>query len=879
MTTTAPARSDSPTNLRHEEAAWRSSVCQVPSAHVAVDVTGAIDRHEAAFSVRCLTGLDIRQRAEGLWVDFVGQTVDSLSIDGQPAPVTWDGARIELPVLDPGEHTVEITARGLYSNSGQGLHRFHDPVDGATYLYTHFEPSDARRAWPVMEQPDIKTRFSLEVTHPRGWTVMSNTRPQAGGSSPQAPTGTDRGCETTSFAASRPLPSYLTALAAGPWHRVTGQWTSPSRPGLTVPLSWSCRASLAEHLDAAELLDLTRAGLDLYDRAYAYGFPWDSYDSVLVPEYNLGAMENPGCVTFNEELYLFRGPVTRSQRAGRANTILHEMCHMWFGDLVTPTWWEDTWLKESFADHQGTWAEAEAAGYTEAWVSFASTRKAWAYLEDSRPATTHPIVAQVDDVEAARQAFDGITYAKGAAVLKQLVAWVGEDAFYEGARRYFDKHRFGATSLGDLLEALEEASHQELGSWKSAWLDTPGPSMLSASWETDPVGAITNFTLHQGGEACGGVLRPHRVTVSTWRAADGTLERTHVFDVRIDAENAPIDPEGVLAIPGGAAFVDLVVINDDDLTYAISRLDERSTDVALAYVGTINAPITRAVIWASLWNAVRDGLLDPRRFIAAVLGAVPTETEPAIRDRLLLFVAEALSSFLPGSVRAESHDQVLATTIRLARESVASDADAWRAYTRAFIAEFAARGGDEYEAMVRGFAAVDNPDIAWRARRALAARGLVDEQTILAWRDADGSGEAARMAVEAIASLPEETTRSRAWASVMSDTLSNDYLSATLAGLQASSWEGASGVAEAVARMREYWERHTIGMALRYVSGVLDLSVDVTREGSVEASVALLRSWLDAHEDAPAQLRRIVVEHLDDFERRERVQHRWEHDQ
>lgn len=305
MTTTAPARSDSPTNLRHEEAAWRSSVCQVPSAHVAVDVTGAIDRHEAAFSVRCLMGLDIRQRAEGLWVDFVGQTVDSLSIDGQPAPVTWDGARIELPVLDPGEHTVEITARGLYSNSGQGLHRFHDPVDGATYLYTHFEPSDARRAWPVMEQPDIKTRFSLEVKHPRGWTVMSNARLTAGSSSVSV--GTDSGYETTSFAVSRPLPSYLTALAAGPWHRVAGQWTSPSRPGLTIPLSWSCRASLAEHLDAAELLDLTRAGLDLYDRAYAYGFPWDSYDSVLVPEYNLGAMENPGCVTFNEELYLVQG--------------------------------------------------------------------------------------------------------------------------------------------------------------------------------------------------------------------------------------------------------------------------------------------------------------------------------------------------------------------------------------------------------------------------------------------------------------------------------------------------------------------------------------------------------------------------------------------
>jgi len=424
-----------------------------------------------------------------------GRAVDSLSIDGQPVPVSWDGARIELPVLDPGEHTVEIAARGLYSNSGQGLHRFHDPVDGATYLYTHFEPSDARRAWPVMEQPDLKTRFSLEVTHPRGWTVMSNTRPVAGGSGAHVPADsadTDSGevgsdVEVTSFASSKPLPSYLTALAAGPWHRVTGQWSSPSRQGLTIPLSWSCRASLADHLDASELLDLTRAGLDLYDQFYSYGFPWDSYDSVLVPEYNLGAMENPGCVTFNEDLYLFRGPVTRAQRSGRANTILHEMCHMWFGDLVTPAWWEDTWLKESFADHQGTWAASEAAGFTEAWVSFASTRKAWAYLEDSRPATTHPIVAQVDDVEAARQAFDGITYAKGAAVLKQLVAHVGQDTFLKAAGLLFERRAYGNASLDDFLRVLSQVSGRDMHDWARAWLHTAGPSVI-----TDELAAVAD---------------------------------------------------------------------------------------------------------------------------------------------------------------------------------------------------------------------------------------------------------------------------------------------------------------------------------------------------------------------------------------------------
>jgi hypothetical protein len=549
---------------------------------------------------------------------------------------------------------------------------------------------------------------------------------------------------------------------------------------------------------------------------------------------------------------------------------------MWFGDLATPSWWDDLWLKESFAENQGASAIATATRYVGEWANFAMNRKIWAYTQDQMP-TTHPIAADIADVAAAKTNFDGITYAKGASVLKQLVAWVGEDAFYEGARRYFAEHKFGATNLQDLLVALEGASRQELSSWKNAWLETSGPSTLSASWVTDAVGAITDFTLHQSGEACGGVLRPHRVTVSTWRVAAGALERTHSFDVRIEGEQAPIDPDGLLAVPGGAASADLVVVNDDDLTYAISRLDERSTDVALTYVGSIDVALTRAVIWASLWNAVRDGLLDPRRFIVAVLTAVPSETEPAIRDRLLLFVAEAISSFLPGDLRADVHDQVLATTIRLSRET--QDADAWRSYTRAFIAEFAARGGDEYEATVRSFAASDNPDIAWRARRALAARGLVDAGAIEAWRSADGSGEAARMSVEALASLPIEEARRHAWESVYSETLSNDFLTATLAGLQASSWEGEPGIEAAVDRLRSYWESHTIGMALRYANGVLAYGLDIDRDGSVSRSVGLLRSWLDTNSDAPAQLRRIVIEHLDAFERDERVQRRWKQDQ
>ena len=855
--------------LTRNEATHRAATLEVSSIDVTVDVSGAADPSQETFPVTSVLSLTARE--ERTFIDIAGQ-VCAVLLNGAEHPFEDEEDRVWVSGLPVGESlTLEVRALARYSRSGEGLHRYTDPEDGEVYLYTQFEPNDAHRAWPCIDQPDVKPEWTFHVIAPPSWVVFSN-----GVEVGATPAGND--AVRHDFTATPPLSSYITAVVAGPWAVIDGgTWSGGASDGghVELPLRLACRRTLARYLDADDVVEVTRAGLDFFHERYGVTFPWGSYDQIYVPEYNLGAMENPGCITFNES-YISRSTPTFTERQRRANTTLHEMCHMWFGDLATPAWWDDLWLKESFAENQGASAIATSTQYTGEWANFAMNRKIWAYTQDQMP-TTHPIAADIPDVAAAKTNFDGITYAKGAAVLKQLVAWVGEDAFYEGARRYFDKHRFAATSLADLLEALEAASHQELGSWKSAWLETSGPSTLSASWRTDSVGAIFDFTLHQGAEACGGVLRPHRVTVSTWRAASGALERTHVFDVRIDGESAPIDPDGVLALPGGAAFVDLVVINDDDLTYAISRLDERSTDVALAYVGTIGAPITRAVVWASLWNAVRDGLLDPRRFVVAVLNAVPAETEPAIRDRLLLFVSEALSSFLPGAARAEAHDQVLATTIRLAKD--ADDADAWRAYTRAFIAEFAARGGDEYAAAVRAFAASDNPDIAWRARRALAARGLVDEETILAWRDADGSGEAARMSVEALASIPDAAARARAWESVWSDALSNDYLSATLAGLQSSTWEGERGIGEAVARMRGYWESHTIGMSLRYVSGVLDLGVDIDREGSVEASVSLLRSWLGSNEDAPAQLRRIVVEHLDDFERRERVQRRWQGDQ
>ena len=895
MTTTAPARSDSLTNLRHEEASWRASVCQVASNHVAIDVTTAIDPSEVVFTVHCRMHLHIRRQAEGLWVDFVGQSVDSLSVDGQPAAVAWDGARLALPILGPGEHVLEVEARGLYSNSGQGLHRFHDPVDGATYLYTHFEPSDARRAWPVMEQPDLKTRFSLEVTHPRGWTVMSNMCPVTGGSSAHAPADsadTDSGevggdVEVTSFAVSKPLPSYLTALAAGPWHRVTGRWSSPGREGLTVPLSWSCRASLADHLDAADLLDVTRAGLDFYDRVYSYGFPWDSYDSVLVPEYNLGAMENPGCVTFNEDLFLFRGPVTRFQRAGRANTILHEMCHMWFGDLVTPTWWEDTWLKESFADHQGTWAAGEAAGFTEAWVSFASTRKAWAYLEDSRPATTHPIVAQVDDVEAARQAFDGITYAKGAAVLKQLVAYVGQDAFLEASGRLFERSAYGNATLDDFLQVLSQVSGRDMLDWARAWLHTAGPSVLTNELVVHE-GRIASLTLRQEGtDPTTGepVLRPHTLIVGLYSLdEDGALVRTHRLPVTLKTEQLEI-PEAV-----GLPAPDVVLVNDEDLTYAVVRPDDGSLSRLAASLGSVRAPMARALAWSMLHNLLRDAIIGSPLFVETVLAHADDDTEPGTLATLLNQALRAACRYtgprtrriLLGGLLAEDPTGLLEDLEpasvrggwgRLRAAAPGSDSQLVRARAWLEAAGQAWWLGREPRAQVTGRIRLllggglpglePDADLRWRALTALARLDAVGADEIDAQRKADPTASGITHHLRASSSMPRKELKAEVFDRLLSDTtLSNDSIDALITGFAVDAHRDltAAFTARYLQELRAIWSDRGQEIATRLVTGLFPVCGD-------EADAQAVEDWLDTHTGAPPALRRLILKSLDDLRR------------
>ena len=938
-------------SLTRTDAAARSALVDLESVDVRLDLSAAGDTGSPTFPVTSVLTLTV-SGAE-TFLDVIGR-VEELLVDGVPRRVEHDGARLwlrDLPVGRPVE--LEVRARCEYSRTGEGLHRYVDPEDSRTYLYTQFEPADARRAWPCFDQPDLKARWTFHVTAPEGWVVASNGEELTGSRSPlptsgagttrtadaaklhpvdaalthpavpaqspsstpdpavpaqspsstpdragagpgeghpatDSPSGGGPAVCTHHFAPTPPLSSYITAVVAGEWAVVDGgTWrggaTGPGSDGRTVevPLRLMCRRALAPHMDSEDVLAVTRAGLDFYHHRYGTTYPWGTYDQVFVPEYNLGAMENPGCVTFNEH-YLSRDVPTFAQRQGRANTILHEMCHMWFGDLVTPAWWGDLWLKESFADHQGTLAAATATPYTGEWAAFAVGRKAWAYEQDQYP-TTHPIAADVPDLDAARNNFDGITYAKGAAVLKQLVAWVGEEAFFAGARSYFRDHAFSSATLADLLAALEGSSGLDLSAWDRSWLHTTGPSVLEARLRAGEGGAVESLDLVQT-PAVGAqdVLRPHSLVVSTWALRDGTLERTHRFPVRTEARSTPVDTEGVLARAGALDDLDLVVVNDEDLTYAVARLDERSTATALASIGTCPDPLTRAVVWASLWNGVRDGLVRPADLVRSVLAQATSETADAVAERLLAMAGAALDTYTRGSRRGGLRAASAAT----AREQIGSTllpADRARAWAR-FLVLTATGAPDPAPADVEVLERIARaalpgvevgPELAWSARTALASVGRADRDRLDSWLQGAATGEARTWHARSVAALPDAASRAAAWERVLSGALSNEALSATLWGLTHSSWEGTELDGAFFEEVLGFWTTHSIGMGIRFVRGAFPGHADIDVPERSTRLWERAESWLQENASAPGALRRLMLEHLDDLGRALRVQEAW----
>lgn len=817
-------------NLTREETAARSAAITLHRIRVELDLTGAPERARTGF--RTVTTLEFDAAGSQTWLDFIGESVDRVVVNGEPREVAWDGARITLDRLEPS-NIVVVDAVGAYSRSGEGLHRFHDPADDLTYLYTQYEPADARRVMACFEQPDMKASYTFVVDAPTGWEVLSN----------QAPERVDAGLgvQRVEFAPTLPISSYITAIAAGPYARVSGEWV---RGDQRIELGVLARRSLSEHVEADEVLEVTRQGLDFFTDAFAFPYPWGKYDQIFVPEYNLGAMENPGLVTFTEA-YISRGAATDAQRAARANTILHEMAHMWFGDLVTMRWWDDLWLKESFADYMGAHASAASTRFADAWVTFALRRKAWAYQQDQLP-TTHPIVADIPDLEAAKLNFDGITYAKGASVLKQLVAFVGEDAFFEGARRYFAAHAYGNTTLADLLAQLSAVSGRDMAEWSAAWLETTGMSTLSLEqgddgWmlvQTDP--------------------RPHRVRIGIYGRDGERLVRRDQVAVDIVDERTPV------LLPDA----DLVLVNDDDLTYAKTRLDPRSLETVEESLSTLDAPLARALVWSSLWDATRDGDLDARRYLAVVRRHAPNETNSGLLTGVLANAAFAVRHYVTDAHRADEQRAWLAATL-VALWEAAPGSDAQLSWARAFAA--AASFDDHHAAQVRELldghtpeGLVIDPDLRWQLLTALVTVGAASADEVATQLERDDTGTGRTAARRALASRPSAEIRAAAWQTAWEDlSLSNDHLDAEIAGFRAGGRrdliEGFDG--DYFARLVGAWRTRSIEIARRLVIGFFP---STSTTDAVDA-------WLVANGDAPSSLRRLVVEQRDHLAREIRV--------
>ncbi|KJL46564.1 Aminopeptidase N [Microbacterium hydrocarbonoxydans] len=814
-------------NLTREETAARSAAVTVRSIRVELDLTGAPERARSGFPTT--TTLEFESTVSETWLDFIGESVESVAINGEEVPVVYDGARIALSGLGRS-NVVVVTGIGAYSRSGEGMHRFHDPADDETYLYTQYEPADSRRVMACFEQPDMKASYTFTVDAPAGWQVLSN----------QSAVKVDEGVgvQRVEFAPTLPISSYITAVAAGPYSRIQGIW---ERDDQRIELGVFARRSLAQHLEAEEILEITRQGLEFFTDAFAYPYPWGKYDQIFVPEYNLGAMENPGLVTFTES-YLSRGAATDAQRAARANTILHEMAHMWFGDLVTMKWWDDLWLKESFADYMGAHASAAATRFRDAWVKFAASRKAWAYKQDQLP-TTHPIVADITDLEAAKLNFDGITYAKGAAVLKQLVAFVGDDAFFEGARRYFAANAFGNTTLDDFLVQLSEVSGRDMSGWSQAWLQTSGMSTLRLEdrrvlVQSDP--------------------RPHRLRIGLYDWSDGRLLRQSQVALDITGERTEVE------LPEAA----LVLLNDDDLTYAKVRLDAGSLETVAASLSSIDDALARALVWSSLWNSTRDGELDAVRFLEIVQAHAPAESNIGLLVDVLGNAAFALRHFIVSDAQGAAQRAWLDTAWNaLQAASAGSDAQLSWARAVATASAFDDARHDEIRAMLDGEApdglTVD-PDLRWQLLTALVTTGHASMEDISAeaLRDDTGSGRTA--ARRAAASRPLAAVRAEAWDSAWNDiALSNDHLDASIAGFRAGGRrdliEGFDE--EYFERIAEAWRTRSIELAQRLVVGLFPAA----------ESLEPVDAWLETHADAPAALRRIVIEQRDQLARDLRV--------
>lgn len=836
-------------NLTRAEARERADLIAVDSYDVSLDLTTGEKVFGSTTTVKFTAA-----PGSSTFIDAVTQTVHSVTLNGReldPAEVS-DGVRIQLP--DLAEHNeLTVVADAPYMNTGEGLHRFVDPVDGEVYLYTQFEVPDSRRMFAVFEQPDLKAAFRFSVTAPSHWDIVSNSpTPPPVETSPAADGGARSVWE---FSPTPRLSSYVTALIAGPYQSVRSDVASSD--GRVVPLGVFARKSLMQYLDADNIFELTRQGFEFFEAQFGCPYPFEKYDQLFVPEFNAGAMENAGAVTILEG-YVFRGKVPEAQVERRAITVLHELAHMWFGDLVTMRWWNDLWLNESFAEYMSHLAAVENTKFQSAWTTFASVEKSWAYRQDQLP-TTHPIFAEINDLQDVEVNFDGITYAKGASVLRQLVAWVGPEQFMAGVREYFAKHSWQNTELGDLMTELEKASGRDLDRWGRLWLETAGVNSLKPELTVDADGTITSFAILQSAVEDQPTLRPHRLAVGFYDVtAEGKLERFHREELDVDGERTDVPELAGLRRP------DLVLLNDDDLAYAKVRLDEKSLATAKSHLKDFRESLPRTLVWGSAWDAARDGESPARGYVDLILANIASESDSSVILVQLRQLATTLTFYVAeehreaASVAAGDRLWDLASTV-----PGGSDAQLQFIKSYALLARSSAQL-DNVAGLLAGSVTLDgltvDQDLRWELVASLVVGGRMGQEQIDAELERDNTSSGQNAAALATAAIPTAEAKAAAWESIV---VKGDVSNA----LQGSAVAGFTRVLD-TALLEPYAEKYfdavpgivaerTFALAQQIVVGLYPAQL------TTQATVDRTDEFLASLPEESAALRRMMLENRD----------------
>ena len=844
-------------NLTRAEAAERAAALNTHSYRVELDLTG-----DTTF--RSVTTVNFSATpGTNTFIDLIAKSVEKIVLNGVDLdPAIFDDSRIPLAGL-AAENELLVDATCVYSNTGEGLHRAIDPADGEVYLYSQFEVPDSRRMFAVFEQPDLKAEFTFVVDAPSRWNVFSvSPTPE-----PLVVSDAD-GAEPISrweFTPTERISSYLTCIVAGPYQGETGECTSTD--GRTIPLGVYARASLVEYLDAQDIMDMTAAGMTFYEENFGQPYPFRKYDQIFVPEFNAGAMEHPGCVTILDD-YVFRSRPTEAIVERRAVTVLHELAHMWFGDLVTMKWWDDLWLNESFAEYMSHLAVAEATRWTDAWVTFNSSEKSWAQAQDQLP-STHPIAADIRDLEDVLVNFDGITYGKGASVLQQLVAWVGREQFMSGVREYFKKKKWSNATLADLLVELEASSGRDLTEWTKLWLQEAGVNILTPR-VTEADGVVEKLEILQGSDGRAS-LRPHRIGVGGYNLVDGKLTRVLYSELDVDGETTEVPDFAGVARP------DLILVNDGDLAYAKVRMDEKSLACAVENINAFTDRLARTLVMFFAWDMCRDGEMPATDFAHLVLRALETEDHGTVLRTIRLQLATATNLYSAPATREALQVEVGEELAKLVRNAEPGT-------DRQFQIALSAVGmayTDEQIDVVEGWLAGEgvpegltvDTGMRWEIIVRLAQAGRIGEAEIEAERaERDNTAGGAAQAARARAGIPDPAVKAAVWKEMTESDITNT--------IQRMSAQGFGGGDAAVLvpfvetyynTVEQQWTDRTVEMASNVIThafpvklaGRTDLGVDLVATGE---------AWLAEHADgAPAMLRR-VAEALDGARRAVKAQ-------